>query len=473
MEWQSFLLMRHELVLVALILTVLVAEIFIDGSRKRQVLPLSLLLFTLHTALGFVPSAQGSLFGDMFVVSQLLTTMKNILNIGVLIVLLQSIAWLRTEENAGKYTEYILLMWSTLLGMYFLISSGHFLMFFIGIETATIPLAILAAYDRKNNRSAEAGIKLIMMSALSTGISIYGISLIYGATGTMYFSAIATAIGSHPMEVLGMVFFLAGMAFKISLVPFHFWAPDVYEGAPANITSYLSVVSKGAAVFILITLLFTVFNSIVPLWRDALVALAILTMTIGNLFALRQQNLKRFLAFSSIAQAGFILLGIIAGNELGMASVLYFVLVYIFSNLGAFGVIVAISNATGKENMDDYNGLYHTNPRLSLAMMLSLFSLAGIPPVAGFFGKFFLFAAAAQEGYYLLVSVAVLNTIVSLYYYLLIIKAMFINKNEEPIAPFATDFYTRAGLILCMIGLVVAGLYSPVFEYLRSISIGG
>lgn len=472
MDWQSFLLMRHELVLITLILTVLLAEIFMDGSRKRMVLPLSVILFAVHTAIGFFPSAQGGLFGDMFVVSRLLTTMKNILNIGVLIVLMQSIPWLLKDENNGKISEYVLLMWSTLLGMYFLISSGHFLMFFIGIETATIPLAVLAAYDRHNKRSAEAGIKLIMMSALSTGISIYGISLIYGATGTMYFATIATAIGSHPMEVLGLVFFLAGMAFKISLVPFHFWAPDVYEGAPANVTSYLSVISKGAAVFILIVLLFTVFHSIVPLWRDALIALAILTMTTGNLFALRQQNLKRFLAFSSIAQAGFILLGVIAGNELGMASVLYFVLVYIFSNLGAFGVIVAISNATGKEDMDDYNGLYRTNPRLSLAMMLSLFSLAGIPPVAGFFGKFFLFAAAAQQGYYLLVSVAVLNTIVSLYYYLLIVKAMFINKNDTPVAPFTTDFYTRAGLILCMIGLIVAGIYSPVFEYLRGISIG-
>lgn len=472
MEWQSFLLMRHELVLIALILTVLVAEIFIDGPRKRLVLPLSLILFTLHTALGFLPSAQGALFGDMFVTSRLLTSMKNILNIGALIVLMQSIPWLMKEENNGKFTEYVLLMWSTLLGMYFLISSGHFLMFFIGIETATIPLAVLAAYDRHNNRSAEAGIKLIMMSALSTGISIYGISLIYGATGSMYFSAIASTIGNQPLEALGLVFFLAGMAFKISLVPFHFWAPDVYEGAPANVTSYLSVISKGAAVFILITLLFTVFHSIIPLWRDALVTLAIITMTVGNLFALRQQNLKRFLAYSSIAQAGFILLGIISGNELGMASVVYFILVYIFSNLGAFGVIVAISNATGKENMDDYNGLYRTNPRLSLAMMLSLFSLAGIPPVAGFFGKFFLFAAAAKEGYYLLVSVAVLNTIVSLYYYLLIVKAMFINQTDKPIAYFTTDFYTRVSLVLCMIGLIAAGLYSPVFEYIRDISFG-
>jgi NADH-quinone oxidoreductase subunit N len=195
-------------------------------------------------------------------------------------------------------------------------------------------------------------------------------------------------------------------------------------------------------------------------------------MTIGNLFAIRQQNMKRFLAFSSISQAGYILLGIIGGNELGMASVIYYALVYIFSNLAAFGVVIAISNISGKENMDDYNGLYKTNPRLSLVMMLALFSLAGIPPVAGFFGKFFLFTAAAEKGYYFLVLIAVLNTVMSLYYYLLVIKAMFINKNEEPIGNFQSDFSTRLALSVCVAGIVVVGFASIIFEYIRSLSFG-
>lgn len=376
------------------------------------------------------------------------------------------------EENSEKVSEYFILLVSTVIGMNFMISAGHFLMFYIGIELATIPITALAAFDRYKNKSAEAGIKLILSSALSSGILLYGLSMIYGTTGTMYFDEIARLFTNNDLQILGFIFFFAGMAFKISLVPFHLWAADVYEGSPINITSYLSVVSKGAAVFILIIILFTVFPSIIATWQKTIFVISVLTMTLGNLFAIRQQNLKRFLAFSSISQAGYILLGFIGGNELGMASVIYYVLVYVFSNLGAFGVVSAISNATGRENMDDYNGLYHTNPGLSLIMTLALFSLAGIPPVAGFFGKFFLFTAAAQKGFYLLVFIAVLNTIVSLFYYLLVVKAMFINKSETPIAGFRSDFSTRFALTLCIAGIVITGFASIIFEVIRNLSFG-
>ena len=296
--------------------------------------------------------------------------------------------------------------------------------------------------------------------------------MIYGTTGTFYFSEIAKLFMNNNLQILGFIFFFAGMAFKISIVPFHLWTADVYEGSPVNITSYLSVISKGAAVFIFIIILFTVFPVIMATWQKTIYVTAILTMTIGNLFAIRQQNLKRFLAFSSISQAGYILLGFIGGNQLGMASVIYYVLVYIFSNLGAFGVVTAISNVSGRENIDDYNGLYHTNPGLSLIMTLALFSLAGIPPVAGFFGKFFLFTAAAQKGYYLLVLIAVLNTIVSLYYYLLVVKAMFINTSDSPIEKFRSDFPTRFALTICVAGIVVTGFASVLFEAIRNISFG-
>jgi NADH-quinone oxidoreductase subunit N len=218
--------------------------------------------------------------------------------------------------------------------------------------------------------------------------------------------------------------------------------------------------------------LYKVFPAITAMWQDVLWVTSALTMTIGNLFALRQKNLKRFLAFSSISQAGFIFLGIIGSSQLGMSSVIYFSLIYIFSNLGAFGVIAAIANATGKENMDDYNGLYRTNPKLSLVMMLALFSLAGIPPVAGFFGKFFLFTAAAQQGFYYLVLIALLNTIVSLYYYLLIIKAMFLTKSDDAIAYFKSDLPTRIGLIVCVAGIVIVGFYSPIYEMIMKLSFG-
>ncbi len=284
--------------------------------------------------------------------------MKNILNIGAFLVFVQSVSWLNKNENSERISEYFILLISTLIGMNYMISSGHFLMFYIGIELATIPIAALAAFDRYKNKSAEAGIKLILSSALSSGILLYGLSMIYGTTGTFYFTEVATLFVNTNLQILGFIFFFAGMAFKISIVPFHLWTADVYEGSPINITSYLSVISKGAAVFILMILLFTVFPVIMATWQKTIYVTAILTMTIGNLFAIRQQNIKRFLAFSSISQAGYILLGFIGGNQLGMASVIYYVLVYIFSNLGAFGVVIAISNATDKENMDDYNGLY-------------------------------------------------------------------------------------------------------------------
>ena len=262
------------------------------------------------------------------------------------------------------------------------------------------------------------------------------------------------------------------MSFKMSLVPFHLWTADVYEGAPVNVASYLSVISKGAAAFVFIIILFNVFPVIIDTWEKVIWVIAVLTITIGNLFALRQKNMKRFLAFSSIAQAGFFLLGFISGSKLGMTTVIYYALIYIFTNLAAFGIVAIIAEKTGKESMDDYDGLYRTNPKLSLTMMLAMFSLAGIPPVAGFFGKFFLFAAAAEKGFYVLVSIAVLNTIVALYYYLLVVKAMFINKSENPIPDFKSDFMSKLGLAICIAGIVITGFASGLFEMIRNLSYG-
>jgi NADH-quinone oxidoreductase subunit N len=464
--------MRHELLLIIAALLVLMAEIFHDPAKKRSINLFSAGLFVVVTIIGFLPLPSGSLFGGMYQVTDTRLIMKNILNIGALLVSIQSVTWLNKEENSEKISEYYILLMSTLVGMDFMISAGHFLMFYIGLELATIPIAALAAFDRYSNKSAEAGIKLILISALSSGILLYGLSMIYGTTGTFYFNEIAKLFVNDNLQILGFIFFFTGMAFKISIVPFHLWTADVYEGAPVNITSYLSVISKGAAVFIFIIVLFTVFPVIIATWEKIIYVSAVLTMTIGNLFAIRQQNLKRFLAFSSISQAGYILLGFIGGNQLGMASVIYYILVYIFSNLAAFGVVAAISNARGKETIDEYNGLYRTNPGLSLIMLLALFSLGGIPPLAGFFGKFFLFTAAAQQGYYILVLIAVLNTIISLYYYLLVVKAMFINRSDTPIERFSSDFPTRFALGICVAGIVITGFASIIFEAIKNISFG-
>lgn len=467
MKFTDLLLMRHEISLLVILLLLIVGEITFQKGQKRSLLHFAIFLFGLHTALGFFPLAESSLFGGMFRSNELIHFFKNILNIGVLILLLQSADWLENKMfSRERGMEFFILLFSSLLGIYYMISAGDFLMFYIGLELSTIPVAALAAFELSKRRSGEAGIKFILSAALASGVALFGISMLYATSGSIYFEDIIPVITANNLTILGFILFFAGLAFKISLVPFHFWTADVYEGAPISIASYLSVISKGAAAFILLILLFTVMKPLMHIWENMLYALAVITMFIGNLFALRQQNMKRFLAFSSIAQAGFILLGLMTGTQLGTATVIYFITIYIFSNLAAFGVVQAISSQTGKEYMDDYNGLYRTNPRLSLIMMLALFSLAGIPPIAGFFGKFFLFTAAASEGYYLLVFLAVVNVTISLYYYLLVVRAMFIRKNDNPIPLINNKLYMRLGLIITVVGILALGLYSPLYDYI-------
>ena len=279
--------------------------------------------------------------------------------------------------------------------------------------------ACLIAFDKYRHNSAEAGAKYILCALFSSGLMLYGISFIYGTAGTLYFDDIR--LDGSPLQIMALVFFFSGLGFKLSLVPFHLWTADAYQGAPTTVTSYLSVISKGSAAFVLMTILIKVFAPMVQEWRTILFVVIILSITVANLFAIRQQNLKRFLAFSSISQAGYIMLGVIGGSALGMTSLVYYILVYMAANLAIFGIVSAVEQHTdGKVCIEDYNGFYRTNPKLAVLMTLSLFSLAGIPPFAGFFSKFFIFAAAFKEGFHLLVFIALLNTVISLYYYLLV-----------------------------------------------------
>ena len=469
MDFSSLLLMRHEFILTALLLLMIVAEIVVSEQNKKNLVNFGVLLFAIHTAVGLLPLADGVLFGGMFKTTVLTHFFKSVLNIGVLILLLQSGDWLRDKvASQQKATEFFMLIFSSLLGLYFMISAGDFLMFYIGLELSTLPVAALAAYESLKQKSSESGIKLILSAALASGTSLFGITMMYATSGSLFFDAMT--ITASNLTILGFLMFFAGLAFKISLAPFHFWTADVYEGAPISVASYLSVISKGAAAFVLMILLFTIFKPLESIWINLMYGVALLTMFIGNLFAIRQQNLKRFLAFSSIAQAGFILLGLLSVNQLGATTIIYFIMIYVFSNLGAFGVVQAISNQTGKENIDDYDGLYRTNPKLSLVMLLALFSLAGIPPVAGFFGKFFLFTAAASQGYYLLVFIAVVNVTISLYYYLLVVRAMFLRKSEHAIPYFESKFMMKLGLTITVLGILIIGMYSPLYDYIFEIS---
>lgn len=467
----NYLLMRDEFVLLGIILLLLIVEIVLIGKNRKAVVGIATGLFIVHTVVGFLPLPEGTMFGGSFRTNPLLHNMKNIMNVGVIVLLLQTWTWAREEwSHKGRVTEFYFLIFSTLLGMYYMISSGDFLMFFLGLELASLPIAGLVAYDLMKMRSAEAGMKFILMAGVSSAVSLFGISMIYGITGSLYFSEIALSFHLSGLGALGLLFFMSGLAFKISLVPFHFWTPDVYEGAPVPVTSYLSVISKAAAVFALTIILFLIGREFVSVWKPAVYWMAALTMTIGNLFALRQKNMKRFLAYSSVAQAGFILLGILSYDEIGMASVVYFAAIYIFSNLATFGVVQVISLKTGKEHLDDYNGLYRTNPKLALVMLLGLFSLAGIPPVAGFFGKFFLFMAAAAHGYYWLVIIGVINVTISLYYYLLVVRAMFLRKSDNPIEPFQAEIPVKIGLAFAVGGILILGVYSSFYDFILNLT---
>lgn len=472
MDYSIFLMLREELSLLALILILLVYDIFGSAGSRRYFQTVACVLFALQTVFNLFPTPEGNVFGGMYHNSLIISLVKTILNLGTLIIFLQSGKWLENKDMQIRKGEFYVLVLCTLLGMYLMISAGNLLIFFIGMETASLPVAALIAFEKFKHNSYEAAAKYIFTAVFSTGIMLYGLSLVYGAAGTLYFEDLPARIDGNPLQILAFVFFISGIGFKISMVPFHLWTADVYEGAPTQITSYLSVISKAAGVFALMVILFKVFGPMVVLWQYILYGLIIATIVIGNLFAIRQQNLKRFLAFSSISQVGYILLGIISGTAIGMTSVVFYILVYMFSNLAAFGVISEVERQTGQLTISSYNGLYQTNPRLSLVMMLSMFSLAGIPPLAGFFSKFFIFAAAAREGYYLLVLIALINTIISLYYYLLVVKAMFLNKQETPIAYFRSDKGTCLSLVICVISIVMLGFVSVIYEHISTLSFG-
>jgi NADH-quinone oxidoreductase subunit N len=465
MNWPMLSTMRLEVLLTILIMYQLIADLS-EKENKRLVINLTIFFFAIITVIGFIPSTETTLFGSMYINDPLRMLLKNILNVSTLIILLQSTGWLDKTGNQSKTGSFYLLIFSTLLGMYFMIAAGDFLMLYLGLELATLPLTILAAFDKDLRRSAEAGIKLLMSSAVSSAVLLFGISLMYGIFGTLHFSEMALIKDHSTLSILALIFFISGLGFKLSLVPFHLWTADVYEGSPLPITSYFSVVSKGAALFTLMLVVYRVFGDQSKTWTVTAYFLSIITMVVGNLFALRQKNLKRFLAFSSITQAGFLMLGFVSNDALGMNTIVYFMLIYSMSNLAVFGVISIVSNTTGKENIEDYSGFYSTNPGLSLILLLSLFSLAGIPPVAGFFGKFFLFTAAASQGMFVLVFIAVINATVSLYYYLLVVKAVFINKNETPIPKLVSTGYEKLALALCFVGIVAIGFLSGIYEYI-------
>ena len=460
-------LLKQELLLSVIIIVLLIIKIGADEWKSSNLLNFINLLLLINFLAGFVLNLEGSLFNGMFNTNRLIVLEKNILNLATLLISLQSFNWLKEHKHV---IEFYALMLSTLLGMFFMISSGNLLMFYLGLELSTIPLAAMANFDLAKRQSSEAAFKFIISSAFSSGLLLFGISLMYGATGSLDFEIIRQQLNGSSIQLFAFILLLSGFAFKISVVPFHLWTADVYEGSPVAVTSYLSVVSKAAIFFVFVPVLYTVFKSLADSWYWMLFLLSILTMVVGNLFAIRQNNLKRLLAFSSISQVGFILVGISGNSQAGSASVIYFLIIYSLSNLAAFGVVSFISSLTGKESIDDYKGLYKTNPLLSWVLGIALFSLAGIPPTAGFFGKFFLLMAGASRGNYELIVIAAVNMVVALYYYLRVIKAIFMESNEHPIEKLKISPLPGLAMWLCVAGIIITGFIGWIYDYIFSLS---
>lgn len=369
------------------------------------------------------------------------------------------------KEHHGEYYGLIMLAQA---GMYFLASGTDLVTLFIGLETMAVTFYVLVGFLRADPRSNEAALKYLLLGGFSSGFLVYGFSLLYGISASTRLSDITLAVANRdpydPILYLALVTVAVGVLFKIAAVPFHMWAPDAYEGAPTVITAYLAVGSKAASFALLLRLFLGPLNAARDAWEPLLIAAAILSMTIGNLAAVTQTNTKRLLAYSSINHAGYMLLGVIAGNATGLQGVLIYMLVYVFMNIGAFLVLATLNrDELSGEDIDDLRGLMKKNPGHAIWMLIFLLSLAGIPPTAGFIGKYFIFLALIEAGRYVLAVIATLYVAVAIYYYFRLVKSMFVEDGEREMPPLATSFGTRVALVLAGAATLVIGVYPEPF----------
>lgn len=391
-----------------------------------------------------------------------------------LIVALVSYKYLEIEgEHHGEYYGLILL---AQCGMYFLAAGTDLVTLFVGLELMALCFYVMVGFLRGEKRSNEAALKYLLLGAFSSGFLAYGFSVLYGIAGSTRLRDVATQIAARqawdPLVFLALATTAVGLLFKISAAPFHMWAPDAYEGAPTTVTAYLSVGSKAASFAFLLRMFLGPLATQREVWEPLLIAVAILSMTVGNLAAISQSNIKRLLAYSSISHAGYILLGLVAGNETGIKGVAVYVMVYTFMNLGAFLVVVALrrKNIIG-DDIDDFSGLIHKSPGLAVLMLIFLLSLAGIPPTAGFIGKYYIFLSLLQTGHYVLAVVATLYVAVAIYYYFRIVRSMFAGEKAET-APLASSFGMRVALGLTGALTLAIGIYPEPFLRMAQTSIG-
>ncbi len=459
-----------ELFLFAWALVVLMLDLF---SKKRSVeVPAYASMFGLVVT-GFLlvifQRQGGSLWNDMFAADGFAFMFKIVFLGAAFFAIGISFGVVgRMTHHRGEY--FALILFST-VGMMFLASAKELITLYIGLELTTIPLFVLAAYMKTNRGSAEAGLKYMVIGAASSALLLYGLSIIYGLTGATSLYQVTINLSIHwlaygdvgPAFTMAMILIMAGLLFKLAIVPFHMWAPDVYEGSPTPITAFLSVASKGAGLAAVVRIfvgMLIAFNTDIMAprdWGHMVAFLAAITMIVGNVVAIRQTNIKRLLAYSSIAQAGYILLGVVAATPTGVASISFYIFAYLFANMGAFAVITIFSDRTGSEQIADYAGFAKSSPVLAAALSVFLLSLAGIPPLAGFLAKYYVFAAAVQAGYTWLVILAVLTTVIALYYYANVIRLMYLTPDTNPhhIIP---SFPAGLVLVLSVAGVVVFGI---------------
>lgn len=466
----NLLAILPEILLLTVAILVLVLDPFWKDENRRinlGWLTAGGLTATLVVSLLLDRPSQSSLaFGGMLRYDWLAFVFKMLFIFGAAITSL----FMMDVEKISKRAEAYLLLLAATIGMNLMAASADLVMLYLAVESTSIPMYVLAGFLLDDKKSTEAGFKYLLFGATTSAIFLYGLSLVYGFSGTTQFTNMRSYFGTFNPVSLGVLFLVVvGVGFKISLVPFHFWAPDVYEGAPTPIAGFLSTASKAAGFAVLMRLFLTAFPQIAVDWQMLLAILAVLTMTLGNLAALAQTNIKRLLAYSSIAHAGYALIGLVANNELGVTGVIYYLLAYILTNLAAFGIIMAVGRVTGSDEIRSYDGMSRRSPYLGLAMMVAFLSLAGMPPFGGFMAKVLVFAGAIQAGWYWLVIVGLLNSIIGLYYYLTVLKYVYLYRMEgenEEAHPILVSRPFVIAIVVLTVGIVLVGaFFAPWFGF--------
>lgn len=461
----DLLLLLPEMILTFWICLILVVDFAFPRLPKEQLAYLSIggLTITLGCLAWFdAAGITGTLFADMFVVDRMALFFKMLIVLATILVIVASV------EFVHRFTffrgEYYFLVAMSALGMMFMASANDLLSVFVTLEFSTFGFYVLVAYLRGEAASNEAGLKFFILGVFAAGLLAYGISLVYGETGKLVFSDMTFAQAT-PGLIIGYLLIFAALGFKIGAVPFHSWIPDTYHGSPTPITAFLSIAPKGAAFAILLRMFDVALAGFKPTWVLLLVAVSILSMTYGNIVAIAQKNIKRLLAYSGIAQIGNVLIGLAAGTKMGSDAILFYLLTYLFANLGAFSIVIAVSQAIGSDEIEDYSGLGRRSPFLAFAMLIFLLSLAGVPPLAGFIGKIYIFVAAIKEGLYTLITVGLINIVISMYYYLIVVKKMYIIEPHDP-SPVSISGPMKAVVYVGLVGTLAIGIYpQPVIDW--------